>query len=46
VSRDVKLRGHAYFLEFAGRRSGGPWMWLLLAVPALAAAAELVGALR
>jgi hypothetical protein len=39
--RQTKLRGHAYFLEFAGRQSGGPWLWLLLAIPLLAGAVEL-----
>jgi hypothetical protein len=41
-----KLRGHAYFLEFAGRQSGGPWLWLLLLLPVIAGVLELAQALR
>lgn len=36
-----KLRGHAYFLEFAGSNTaGGPWLWWLLVL--LVAAAGVV----
>jgi hypothetical protein len=31
VSRNDGLRGHAYYLELAGRRPGGPWLWFVFA---------------
>lgn len=40
------LRGHAYFLEFAGRRSGGPWLWLVAAVAVGLTVIEAVSRVR